>query len=114
MMAFEHTSPDGKTGDDHRAPTLPEVFLVICALVLLPFTLLGTLAVMATLNFSLDNMSMMAMILAIGFVVSGIVAFVAVKWLLRYVQSHRFTLFAWYRIALGVVLIGLAAEGIVS
>jgi len=52
--------------------------------------------------------------LAIGFVVSGIVAFVAVKWLLRYVQSHRFTLFAWYRIALGVVLIGLAAEGIVS
>ncbi len=52
--------------------------------------------------------------LAIGFVVSGIVAFIAVKWLLRYVQSHRFTLFAWYRIALGVVLIGLATEGIVS
>jgi undecaprenyl-diphosphatase len=52
--------------------------------------------------------------LAIGFVVSGIVAFIAVKWLLRYVQSHRFTLFAWYRVALGVVLIGLAAEGIVS
>lgn len=52
--------------------------------------------------------------LAIGFVVSGIVAFIAVKWLLRYVQSHRFTVFAWYRIVLGVVLIGLAAEGIVS
>ena len=44
----------------------------------------------------------------------GIVAFIAVKWLLRYVQSHRFTVFAWYRIALGVVLIGLAADGIVS
>jgi undecaprenyl-diphosphatase len=52
--------------------------------------------------------------LAIGFVVSGIVAFIAVKWLLRYVQSHRFTLFAWYRIVLGVVLIGLATAGIVS
>lgn len=52
--------------------------------------------------------------LAIGFVVSGIVAFIAVQWLLRYVQSHRFTVFAWYRIVLGVVLIGLAAEGIVS
>jgi undecaprenyl-diphosphatase len=43
--------------------------------------------------------------LAIGFVVSGIVAFIAVKWLLRYIQSHRFTVFAWYRIALGAVLL---------
>jgi undecaprenyl-diphosphatase len=43
--------------------------------------------------------------LAIGFVVSGIVAFVAVKWLLRYIQSHRFTVFAWYRIALGLALL---------
>lgn len=52
--------------------------------------------------------------LAIGFVVSGIVAFIAVKWLLRYVQSHRFTLFAWYRIVLGAVLMGLAMAGVVS
>jgi undecaprenyl-diphosphatase len=52
--------------------------------------------------------------LAIGFVVSGIVAFVAVKWLLRYVQSHRFTLFAWYRIVLGVALLGMVGAGIVS
>ncbi len=35
----------------------------------LPFTILGTFAVMATLDFSLDNMSMMALILAIGFIV---------------------------------------------
>jgi undecaprenyl-diphosphatase len=52
--------------------------------------------------------------LAIGFVVSGIVAFVAVKWLLRYVQSHRFTLFAWYRIVLGVVLLGMVSAGMLS
>jgi len=52
--------------------------------------------------------------LAIGFVVSGIVAFIAVKWLLRYVQSHRFTLFAWYRIVLGAALLGMVAAGIVS
>jgi undecaprenyl-diphosphatase len=52
--------------------------------------------------------------LAVGFVVSGIVAFIAVKWLLRYVQSHRFTLFAWYRIVLGAVLLGMVSAGIVS
>jgi undecaprenyl-diphosphatase len=51
--------------------------------------------------------------LAIGFVTSGVVAFIAVKWLLRYVQSHRFTIFAWYRIALGLVLLGLVFQGVV-
>jgi undecaprenyl-diphosphatase len=49
--------------------------------------------------------------LAIGFVVSGIVAFIAVKWLLRYVQTHRFTLFAWYRIVIGALLIGAVMSG---
>lgn len=43
--------------------------------------------------------------LAIGFVVSAIVAFIAVKWLLRYIQTHQFTVFAWYRLALGVFLL---------
>lgn len=45
--------------------------------------------------------------LAVGFVVSSIVAFIAVKWLLRYVQTHRFTLFAWYRIVAGIALLAL-------
>jgi undecaprenyl-diphosphatase len=51
--------------------------------------------------------------LAIGFVVSGVVAFIAVKWLLRYVQSHRFTLFAWYRVVLGTALLALVGSGVI-
>jgi undecaprenyl-diphosphatase len=43
--------------------------------------------------------------LAAAFVVSTITAFVAVKWLLRYIQSHRFTAFAVYRIVLGAALL---------
>jgi undecaprenyl-diphosphatase len=43
--------------------------------------------------------------LGIGFAVSTIVAFIAVKWLLKYIQTHRFTLFAWYRIIFGAVLL---------
>jgi undecaprenyl-diphosphatase len=43
--------------------------------------------------------------LGIGFAVSTVVAFIAVKWLLKYIQTHRFTVFAWYRIVLGVVLL---------
>ena len=40
-----------------------------------------------------------------AFVVSGIVAFAAVKWLLGYIRTHRFTPFAIYRIALGIALL---------
>ena len=43
--------------------------------------------------------------LALGFFVSAAVAFVAVKWLLVYIQTHRFTAFAWYRIAFGSALL---------
>jgi undecaprenyl-diphosphatase len=45
--------------------------------------------------------------LGVGFIVSAIVAFIAVKWLLVYVQTHRFTPFAWYRIGFGVLLLAL-------
>ena len=46
--------------------------------------------------------------LAVAFVVSGVVAFIAVKWLLRYLQTHRFTVFAWYRIIAGIALLAIA------
>ena len=38
-------------------------------------------------------------------------AFVAVKWLLRYIQTHRFTAFALYRIVLAVALLLLVPSG---
>jgi undecaprenyl-diphosphatase len=44
----------------------------------------------------------------LGTVVSAVVSFLVVKWLLRYIQTHTFTLFGWYRIALGVVVIMVA------
>ena len=50
----------------------------------LPFTVLGTLAVMATLDFSLDNMSMMALILAIGFIVDD--AIVMLENIVRHIE----------------------------
>lgn len=40
--------------------------------------------------------------------VAAVVSFIAVKWLLRYVQSHTFTAFGWYRIVLGAVILLLA------
>ena len=46
--------------------------------------------------------------LAVAFAVSAVVAFIAVRWLLRYLQTHRFTVFAWYRIAAGIALLAIA------
>jgi len=43
--------------------------------------------------------------LAVAFVVSTLTAFVAVKWLLGYIRSHRYTVFAIYRIILGTALL---------
>ena len=47
--------------------------------------------------------------LAIAFAVSLATAFVAVKWLLGYIRTHRFTSFAAYRIVLGALLLALPA-----
>lgn len=44
---------------------------------------------------------------ALGTIVSAMVSFIAVRWLLRYVQSHTFTAFGWYRIALALVIVAL-------
>ena len=44
----------------------------------------------------------LATILAVSAFVS---AFLCVRWLLRYISSHDFTAFAWYRIAFGVVVL---------
>ena len=49
--------------------------------------------------------------LVVGFVVSAIMAFAAVKWLLGYIRSHTFTPFAIYRIAFGAALLLLVPTG---
>jgi undecaprenyl-diphosphatase len=49
--------------------------------------------------------------LGVAFVASAITAFISVKWLLRYIQSHRFTAFAIYRFVLGAALLYLVPAG---
>jgi undecaprenyl-diphosphatase len=40
----------------------------------------------------------------LGTVIAAVVSFIAVKWLLRYIQTHTFNVFGWYRIALAIVI----------
>ena len=51
----------------------------------LPFSILGTFAVMKMMNYSLDNLSMMALILSIGFVVDD--AIVMLENIVRHIEA---------------------------
>ena len=46
-------------------------------------------------------------LLLLASVVAAVVSFIAVKWLLRYVQTHTFNLFGWYRIAAAIAVFWL-------
>lgn len=59
---------------------------------------------------SMDDLPMFA----VGLVVSFISAWICVRWLLRYIASHSFVPFAWYRIAFGLVVLGTAWTGTVA
>ncbi len=63
-------------------------------------------------NRSLIVASDLSMI-AVGFVVAFVSAFVAVRGLLRYVAHHDFVPFAWYRIAFGALILATAYWGLV-
>lgn len=53
-------------------------------------------------------------VFAAGFAASFVAAMIAVKALLKYVSNHSFTVFAWYRIVFGLVVLGTAYTGLVE
>jgi len=59
---------------------------------------------------SIDDLGMWS----VGFIASFISAFLCVRWLLRYISSHDFTMFAWYRIAFGLIVLGTYYSGVVT
>ena len=51
-------------------------------------------------RMDVDNL----LVIAIGFAAAFISALIVVRWLIRFVSHHGFGPFAWYRIAIGVVM----------
>jgi len=49
----------------------------------------------------------------VGLVFSFISAWLCVRWLLRYISTHNFVPFAWYRIVFGIVVLATAYSGLV-
>ncbi len=53
-------------------------------------------------------------VFAVGLAAAFASAFVCVRWLLRYIIQHDFTIFAWYRIAFGIIVLTTAYSGAVN
>ncbi|SEL50971.1 undecaprenyl-diphosphate phosphatase [Nitrosovibrio tenuis] len=53
-------------------------------------------------------------VFAIGFIASFVSALLAVRGLLRFISHHDFTVFAWYRIGFGVIVLITAYSGLVK
>jgi undecaprenyl-diphosphatase len=60
--------------------------------------------------FRADDLGMWA----VGLVVSFVSAFLVIRWLIRYVATHDFRWFAWYRIGFGIVVLLTAWAGMVE
>jgi undecaprenyl-diphosphatase len=50
-------------------------------------------------------------IFAVGLVAAFVSAFACVRWLLRYIAAHDFTVFAWYRIGFGLLILLVGYSG---
>jgi undecaprenyl-diphosphatase len=51
---------------------------------------------------------------AVGGAASFVSAFLCVRWLLRFISSHDFTPFAWYRIVFGLAVLVTAYSGLID
>ncbi len=50
----------------------------------------------------------------LGGLAAFISAFFCVRWLLRYISNHDFRIFAWYRIAFGIMILVTAYTGVIN
>ncbi len=71
----------------------------------------GGLKIFKALHHSAGTSAENWPMVALGFIVAAVVSFIAVKWLLRYVQTHTFIAFGWYRIGLAALIAVLLLAG---
>ena len=58
------------------------------------------------LKFGFSFTGTEALILIVGMVVAFVVSIIAIKFLMGYIKKHDFKAFGWYRIALGILVLG--------
>ena len=69
-------------------------------------TMLGASA-LKIVKFGLDFSGTEVAVLAVGMVIAFVVSLLSIRFLMNYVKKHDFKLFGWYRIVLGIVVLGV-------
>lgn len=72
----------------------------------------GLLEMLTASKHIAGGVGWMATILAT--IVSFVVGYIAISWLLKFVARNDFSLFIWYRVGLGVLIIGLLTIGAIG
>lgn len=75
-------------------------------------TMLGA-SVLKLVKFGLDFTASELVILLVGMAVSFIVSILAIRFLMNYIRRHDFTVFGWYRIVLGAIVLICGFAGII-
>lgn len=70
------------------------------------------LSAIKMIKFGLSFTGAELFILILGMAVAFIVSVFVIKFLMSYIKKHDFKIFGWYRIALGILILGLAFAGI--
>ncbi|NUR28046.1 MAG: undecaprenyl-diphosphate phosphatase [Catenulispora sp.] len=73
-----------------------------------------TAAGLYELKDALSGPSVGTTALVVGTVVSFLVAYAAIAWLLKFVAHHTMMTFVWYRVIIGLVIIGLLATNVIA
>ena len=72
-------------------------------------TLAGLVELKSALEVGLDSSAILSIV--VGVISSAVFSYIAIAWLLRYLQTKNTWIFVWYRLAFGVVILGALAAG---
>ena len=75
-------------------------------------TLAGLVELKDVLEVGLDSSAILSIV--VGVISSAVFSYIAIAWLLRYLQTQNTWIFVWYRLAFGVAILGAIAAGLLK
>lgn len=75
-------------------------------------TLAGLVELKDALELGLDSSAILSIV--VGVISSAVFSYLAIAWLLRYLQTKNTWIFVWYRLAFGVTILGAIAAGLLK
>jgi undecaprenyl-diphosphatase len=75
-------------------------------------TLAGLVELKDALETGLAGTGILSLI--VGVISAAVFSYIAIAWLLRYLQTQNTWIFVWYRLVFGIVILGAIAAGVLK